>query len=135
MTRCVVLSNAFNIFNHSKRMKILKTVLTPSKLHMMHLLMNDVILSIRLGDKIRKDTRTAIGLCQGDRLPTLLLILCLVYAIKPLLTNIQLQDYQQPLWSALDWIIDRNTRKVSVDPIHADDITFIQLEKTKIDLL
>ena len=78
---------------------------------------------------------TAIGICQGDCLSALLFILYLAYAIKPLPTNIQSQDYQQPLWSALDWLIDRYTRKISVDPKYADDIAFIRSDVSKINLV
>ena len=61
---------------------------------MMHLLVNCITLYVRLEDKIGEDIGTAIRLCQGDCLSTLLLILHLAYAIKLLLTNTQLEEYQ-----------------------------------------
>ena len=102
------MSKAFDTVNRSKLVKILKDILTPSELHMMHLLVNDVILNVRIGSKIREDILIAIGICQGDCLSALHFILHLAYAIKPLPTHIQSQDYQQTIWSALDWIIDRD---------------------------
>ena len=127
------MSKAFDTVNRSKLMKILKDILTSSELHMMHLLVNDVILNVRIGSKRGEDILTAIGICQGDCLSALLFILYLAYAIKPLPTHIQPQDYQQTMWSALDWIIDRDARKINIDPKYADDITFIRSDRSKMN--
>ena len=37
------------------------------------------------------------------------------------------------MWSALDWIIDRDARKINIDPKYADDITFIRSDRSKIN--
>ena len=78
------MSKAFDTVNHSKLMEILKNILTPSELHMMYLLINDVILNVKVGDKLGVDILTRIGICQGDCLSALLFILYLAYAIKPI---------------------------------------------------
>ena len=127
------MSEAFDTVNRSKLMKILKDILTPSELHMMYLLVNDVIFNVRIGSKIGEDILTAIGICQGDYLSALPFIRYLAYAIKPLPTHVQPQDYQQTMWSALDWIIDRDARKINIDPKYADDITFIRSDRSKIN--
>ena len=64
-------------------MDILKTILTPSELHIMHLLINDVIFNVKIGETIGENILTAAGICQGDCLSALLFILYLGHAIKP----------------------------------------------------
>ena len=76
------MSKAFDTLNHSKLMEILKNILTPSELHMMYLLINDVILNEKIGVKVGADLLTAIGICQGDYLSVLLFIIYLAHAIK-----------------------------------------------------
>ena len=78
------MSKAFDTVNRSQLMEILKNILTPSELHLVYLLKNDVILNVKIGDKVGADILTAIGICQGDCLSALLFILYIAYAIKPL---------------------------------------------------
>ena len=78
------MSKAFDTVNRSQLMEILKNILTPSELHLVYLLKNDVILNVKIGDKVGADILTAIGICQGDCLSALLFILYLAYAIKPI---------------------------------------------------
>ena len=37
------------------------------------------------------------------------------------------------MWSALDWVIDKDRCKVEIDPKYADDITFIRSKDAKIN--
>ena len=76
------MSKAFDTVNRSKLMETRKNILTPSELYMMYLLINDV--NVKIGDKVRADILTAIGICQGDCLSALLFILYLAHAIKPI---------------------------------------------------
>ena len=71
------MSKAFDTVNRSQLMEILKNILTPSELHLVYLLKNDVILNVKIGDKVGADILTAIGICQGDCLSALLFILYL----------------------------------------------------------
>ena len=114
-------------------MEILKNILTPSELYMMFLLVNDVILNVKLGSNTGADIGTAIGICQGDYLSALLFILYLAYAIKPIPDERLPEDYRKPLWSALDWIVNRDKANIEIDPKYADDITFIRSEEVKIN--
>ena len=68
------MSKAFDTVNRSKLTEILKNILTPSQLHMVYLLINDVILNVKIGDKVGANIITAIGICQGDCLFALLFI-------------------------------------------------------------
>ena len=114
-------------------MEILQNILTPSELPMMCLLISDVILNVKIGDKVGTDILIGIGICQGDCLSALLFILYLTYAIKPIPKNRYPEDYHQTLWSALDWIVDSDKLQTEIDPKYADDITFIRFEEAKIN--
>ena len=94
---------------------------------MMYLHINDVILNVKKGDKVGTDILTAIGLSA------LLFILYLVHSIKPIPKDRNPDDYHQTLWSALDWIVDRDKLQIEIDPKYADDITFIRSEEAKIN--
>ena len=94
---------------------------------MMYLHINDVILNVKKGDKVGTDILTATGLSA------LLFILYLVHSIKPIPKDRNPDDYHQTLWSALDWIVDRDKLQIEIDPKYADGITFIRSEKAKIN--
>ena len=107
-------------------MNILGYILTKCELHMTHVLINDVILNVKIGDKTGPDIHTNIGICQGDCLSPLLFILYLGFAVKSLPPVNSAIDYHKPLWSTLDWIIDRDVHKITIDLKHADDISFLR---------
>ena len=88
---------------------------------------------MKIGDKVGADILTAIGICQGDCLSALLFMLYLAHAIKPIPKDRNPDDYHQTLWSALDWIVDRDKLQIEIDPKYADDITFIRSEEAKIN--
>lgn len=88
---------------------------------MMHVLINDVILNVKIGSKTGPDIHTNIGICQGDFLLALLFILYLAFAVKPLPSVIAAIDYHNPVWSSLDEIIDQDVQKINIDPKYADD--------------
>ena len=127
------MSKAFDTVNRNKLMEILANILTKCELHMMYILINDVILNVKIKSKIGKDILTGIGILQGDCLSALLFILYLTDALKPLPHHIEPEDYKKPLWSALDWLIDKDQNKVQIDLQYADDISFIRSDETKMN--
>ena len=63
------MSKAFDTVSRGKLMSILESILSDCELHMMHVLINDVILNVRLGDKTGSNINTSVGICQGDCQP------------------------------------------------------------------
>ena len=63
------MSKAFDTVSHCKIMSVLESILSECELHMMHILINDVILNVQLGDKTGSNINTSIGICQGDCQP------------------------------------------------------------------
>ena len=59
------MSKAFDTVSRSKLMSILESILADCELHMMHILINDIILNVRLGDKTGSNINTSVGICQG----------------------------------------------------------------------
>ena len=100
---------------------------------MMHILIHDVNLNVRLGNNAGENITTSVGICQGDCLSALLFIVYLASSIKPLPPQIQQVDCNRPLWSALDWLFDKGEHKVEVDPKYADNITFVRTDESKIN--
>ena len=76
------MSKAFDTVSRSKLMSILESILSDCELHMMHVLINDVILNVRLGDKTGSNINTSVGICQGDCQP------CSSSSIWPLPLNL-----------------------------------------------
>ena len=85
-----------------------KTILTPNELYRIYLFINDAILNVRIGGKIEDDILSAIEICQDECLSALVFIFYLAHTVKSLPLHRQVQDYQKPPRSALDWIIDRD---------------------------
>ena len=127
------MSKAFDTVNRNKLMTLLESILSDCELHMMHSLINDVNLNVRLGNNVGENITTSVGICQGDCLSALLFIVYLASSIKPLPPPIQQVDCNRPLWSALNWLVDKDKHKVEIDPKYADDITFVRTDESKIN--
>ena len=78
------MSKAFDTVSRNELMNILKGILTDSELHLMHILINDITLNVRIGKAVGEDIHTNVGICQGDCLSALLFILYLAKAMTPL---------------------------------------------------
>ena len=75
---------AFDTVDRRKLMNIFGSILTKCELPMMHVLINNVILNVKIGNKTGPGIHTNIEICQGDCLSDLLFILYLAFAVKPL---------------------------------------------------
>ena len=93
------MSKTFENVDRKKLMNILGSILTKYELHMMHVLINDVILNVKIGSNTGPDIHTNIGICQGDCVSILLFILYLAFAANRYHSAI---DYHKPLWSVID---------------------------------
>lgn len=126
-------SQASDTVDRKELMNILGSILAKCELHMMHVLINDAILNLKIRNKTGPGIHTNIRTCQGDRLLVLLFILYLFFAVKPLPPVISTLGYHKPLCSALDWIIDQDIHKITTDPKYADDISFLRSDKSEIN--
>ena len=72
------------------------------------------------------------GITQGDWLSALLFIFYLAKSIKqPPDQTGQQNKRNQIIWSALEWVINKDVHKVMINPKYADDIIFIRSDKAK----
>lgn len=86
----------------------------------------NVILNIKIGNKAGPSIHTAIGICQGDCLSILLLLLYLSHALKSSPSQIETIDYGKLLRFILDWIISGDENKKNIEPQYADVISFLR---------
>ena len=78
-------------------------------------------------------TNNTRGITQGDCLSALLFIFYLAKTIKQLPDRTEEQDNKHRiLWSALDWVIDKDVHKVDINPKYSDDISFIRSDQARI---
>ena len=96
------MSKVFHIVDRKKLINILGSILTKCELHTMYVLINDVILNVKIGNKTRPNIRANIRISQDDCLSALLFIMYLAFLVKPLPPIISPIGYCKPLWSALD---------------------------------
>ena len=43
------------------------------------------------------------------------------------------EDYARPLWSELDWLIQKDQHQVEIDPKYADDVSFLRSNESKMN--
>ena len=106
------MSAAFDTVSRCKLMKQLEAFIEPHEMRMMHLLITDVKLMVRIGKTLGVPIDTNIGVAQGDCLSALLFIFYLAHVIGP---------------------ISSETNIVTLDPKYADDITFIRSHPSKMN--
>ena len=99
---------------------------------MMHVMINAVILNLKIGNKTGPDIHTNIGIYQGNCLLGLLFILYAAFAVKPLPPVISAIDYHKPLQSFIDWLINGDVHKITIDPKYPDNILFLRSDESKI---
>ena len=129
------MSKAFDSINRKKLMSYLREILTESEVYMMNILINDIVLNVFVGQESGDKIFTNVGSCQGDCLSAFFFILYLAKAIKPIPKIINREDYDRPLWSELDWLVNRDSNNVEIDPKYSDDINFVRSWYPKINQL
>ena len=128
------MSGAFDTVCRNKLLQQLEEYLEPHEMRMIHLLIADVNLMVRIGKEIGEGIKTNIGVIQGDCLSALLFIFYLAHIIKPISLETTREDHSNEIiWSELDWIIERDIHKIAIDPKYADDITFIRSNNSKMN--
>ena len=128
------MSKAFDSVNRSKLLTQLEEILNEVEMRLMYLLITDVVLNVRLGTKTGEEIQTNIGVAQGDCLSALLFIFYLAHIMSPITHNPTKEDHNnENFWSDLDWMIDRDTHNVEIDPKYADDVNFIRTHQSKIN--
>ena len=95
----------------------------------------DVKIKIKIGNTIRREITTDIGIAQVDSLAALLFIFYLPFTTRNLPKEREKVDYEKYCWSELDWSVPREYQKVEIDPKYANDLTFIRSEKAKINTI
>ena len=59
-------------------------------------------------------------------------IFYLAYVLREISRETIREDHRdRVLWSALDWVIDRDIHRIEIDPKYADDLTFIRSDKSQ----
>ena len=102
----------------------------------MYMLIVDVKLKVRIGDEESEDFATNVGICQGDCLSALIFIFYLAKAMEGIPKHTTAEDHKDKMqWSALDWMIPKETLNIEIDPQYADDINFVRSEKAKLNQL
>ena len=104
------MSKAFDTVDQKKLMNILGFILTKCELHMVHVLINDVVLNVKIGNMTGWDIHTNI------RILALLFILYLAFAVKPLPPGISAIDYHSFSGHSLTGSsIEMYTRSLSIE--------------------
>ena len=92
------MSAAFDTVSRSKLMKQLEAFLQPHEMRMLHLLITDVKLMVRIGKTLGVAIDTNIGVAQGDCLSALLFIFYLAHVIGPISPETNREDHDGEVW-------------------------------------
>ena len=117
------MSKAFDTVNRKKLFDGLKEVLLPEELYLLHILINDVFIKVRVGEDLSEEIKTLIGIMQGDCLSAILFIFYLTQALTPKEKTDHsycIDSLAQIKWK--DYIKEENLFTIS--PKYADDITW-----------
>ena len=118
------MSKTFDTVDQQKLMNILGSILTKCELHIMHVLISDVILNVKIGNKTVTDIFKNIRICQGDCLSALSPVCpaCILpfhlnhYHLSSLLLAITSLSCDPLNGSSID------VYKITIDPKFADEI-------------
>ncbi|XP_029654042.1 uncharacterized protein LOC115227307 [Octopus sinensis] len=111
------MSKAFDSINRSKLLIVLKNIIDEDSLRMIHMLLSETQLLVRIGPKESRLFPTNVGTPQGDTLSPILFIIYLEAALRNLRAEIGYMDNQV------------------VELIYADDLDFITENPKLIEII
>ena len=137
------MSKAFDTVNRMKLMEDLAMILEGDELHLLHLLINDVDIYVKIDENISENPiHTNIGICQGDCLSAILFIYYLAKSLSDDNNNNPDHNYNLPaeeepnipVFEEHNYAIIRPPGpEFSIAPKYADDITWATVSKDKIE--
>jgi len=128
------MSKAFDTVKREDLLKDLQEILSEDELHLMHILINDVEIFIRVGQEMSEESiKTTIGICQGDCLSAVLFIYYLAKSLsKPKDVIHNDHNYSKP---EEEYVLPRSLQDheytnykpdfFKIAPKYADDITWV----------
>ena len=128
------MSKAFDTVNRMKLFEGLKQVLLPEELHILHILINDVFIKVRVGNEMSDEIKTEIGIMQGDCLSAILFIFYLSMALTPEERSdhsYHIENFASVKWKS--YIKEENLFTIS--PKYADDTTWASTDVKVIDMI
>ena len=137
------MSKAFDTVLRKELLEGLEEILLPEELHLLHILINNVKLRVRVGDEYGEDISTQIGIMQGDCLSAVLFIFYLARALTPKKKNVSQteHDYCKPPELAdvrpkehhdHTYYIQKE-QHFTITPKYADDITWATTAKHQVE--
>lgn len=128
------MSKAFDTVNRNKLLKDLSNVLDRDELHLLHLLINNVNIHVKIENNISENPiETKVGICQGDCLSAIMFIFYLAKSICN--TNNRFdhnyclppaaEPSRSPIMNEHNYAIYRPPKQnFTIEPKYADDITW-----------
>jgi hypothetical protein len=124
------MSKAFDTIQRGTLFEDLKDVLEKDELYLIHLLLNDVEIAVKLENEIGEFFKSLIGSPQGDAASALFFIIYLAITLK--LSKQKLSENNQLLPKHIkdhDYC-EKNTQIFTVDQQYADDISWASTQKS-----
>ena len=119
------MSKAFDSVNRDLLLKELTKIIEPDELHILKILITDVKLQVRNGNSIGNKFTTKIGVPQGDCLSPVLFTFYLAKAMEIDNENENKNDHNYSRSNVKE--------KVEIDMQYADDLSWVNNSKEKID--
>jgi len=129
------MSKAFDTVDRPKLIEDLRELLNDDELHLLHILIHDVTLQVRVGQDLGEEFMTEKGIAQGDCLSAVLFIFYLAKSLNPIEEHNDHTYSRKPNNSCLKDLEDHNyyirgrEDYFEIEPKYADDITWASTAK------
>ena len=128
------MSKAFDTVDRKRLFKSLEEILLPEELHLLHILINDVFIHVRVGNELSVAFISLIGIIQGDCLSAILFIFYLAQALKP--KERSDHTYAIKVFNQINWKSSiKEDKMFSISPKYADDITWASNDTKVIEMV